>query len=78
MWMVGTGPADEKCAAQIFSTGKSDFGVWYNMWAAVTAVFSVCVRVGRGGVFTGLGRLPPSAVSGCCGVPDKEGREGES
>lgn len=27
------------------------------MWEAVTAVFSVCVRAGRGGVYTGLGEL---------------------
>ncbi len=32
------------------------------MWEAVTAVFSVCVRAGRGGVFTGLGESPCSSL----------------
>ena len=27
------------------------------MWEAVTAVFSICVRAGKGGAFTGLGEL---------------------
>ena len=49
--------ADDKCVVQIFSTGESDISSWFEMWEAVTAVFSVCVRGGRGGVFTRLGEL---------------------
>ncbi|KAF6236258.1 hypothetical protein HO173_005889 [Letharia columbiana] len=49
--------SDDKCVVQIFSTGPSDISTWYRMWEAVTAVFSVCVRAGRGGVYTGLGDL---------------------
>lgn len=52
-----TGEADDKCVVQIFSTGKSDISFWYRMWEAVTAVFSICVRAGKGGAFTGLGEL---------------------
>ena len=29
------------------------------MWEAMTAVFSICVRGGRGGVFMGLGQFVP-------------------
>ncbi|CAF9930849.1 hypothetical protein IMSHALPRED_008295 [Imshaugia aleurites] len=49
--------ADDKCVVQIFSTGNPDISLWYRMWEAVTAVFSVCVRTGRGGAFMGLGDL---------------------
>lgn len=49
--------SDEKCVMKVFSTGKSDVSYWYRIWEAVTAVFSICVRSGRGGVYTGLGDL---------------------
>lgn len=50
--------ADEKCLLQIFTTGKNDVSLWYRMWEAVTAVYSICVRAGFGGSFTGLGECP--------------------
>ena len=60
----GNCSADDKCIAQLFSTGKSDVSLWYRMWEAVTAVFSVCVRGGQGGVFTGLGKSAINCLSG--------------
>lgn len=47
--------ADEKCVAQIYTTGKSDVTVWYRVWEAVNAVYSICVRAGYGGSVRGLG-----------------------
>ena len=47
--------SDDKCLARILTTGKADFSSWYNLWEAVTAVYSVCVRLGQGGVYRGLG-----------------------
>ena len=47
--------ADDKCVAQIFSTGPSDVSRWYHMWEAVTAIYSICVRAGLSGSFRGLG-----------------------
>jgi len=48
--------ADKACVLQIFSTGKSDISSFYQIWEAVTAVFSVCIEKGKGGVFRSLGR----------------------
>lgn len=47
--------ADLVCSANLFSTGKSDVASFYNIWEAVTAVFSVCVRHGKTGSVRGLG-----------------------
>ena len=55
------GLVDDKCAAKIFSTGNTDASTWYRIWEAVTAVFSVCVRGGKGGVSTGIGKSPFSS-----------------
>ena len=42
---------DSKCSANVFSAGKTEVASYYNIWEAVTAVFAVCVRVGKiGGV----------------------------
>ena len=53
----GEGLADDKCVMQVFSTGTTDSCSWYRMWEAMTAVFSICVRGGRGGVYMGLGQF---------------------
>ena len=42
---------------RIFSTGGSDMSTWYRMWAATTAVYSVCGRQGRGGSSRGIGEI---------------------
>lgn len=47
--------ADDKCMLQIFSTSAADVTEWYRLWEAVTAVFSICVRAGEGGIFRRLG-----------------------
>ncbi|KAM0804547.1 hypothetical protein BDR22DRAFT_605878 [Usnea florida] len=49
--------SDDKCIMQLFSTGTTDNCSWYRMWEAMTAVFSICVRGGRGGVYMGLGEM---------------------
>ncbi|KAI4225397.1 MAG: hypothetical protein L6R36_003939 [Xanthoria steineri] len=49
--------SDDKCLLQIFSTGSLDSSRWYRMWEAMTAVFSMCIRGRRGGVFWGIGDL---------------------
>lgn len=54
--------ADDRCVVQIFSTGKADISLWYRMWEAVTAVFNMCVRLGEGGSFLGLGRWNPPRI----------------
>ena len=59
MYADGKDPADDKCIMQLFSTGTTDNCNWYRMWEAMTAVFSICVRGGRGGVFMGLGQFVP-------------------
>ncbi|KAL8665154.1 MAG: hypothetical protein Q9168_007764, partial [Polycauliona sp. 1 TL-2023] len=46
--------SDDKCLAQIFSTGALDTSNWYRMWEAMTAIFSICIRARRGGVYRGL------------------------
>ena len=47
--------ADSKCSVTLFSTGKSDVASFYEIWQAVTAVFSVCTQHGKGGSIRGLG-----------------------
>lgn len=47
--------ADMKCVVTLFSTGKSDVTSYYDIWEAVTAVFSVCARHRRTGSVRGLG-----------------------
>lgn len=47
--------ADEKCMFAVFTTGRIDLSSWYRMWEATTALFSVCVRDGQGGVYRGIG-----------------------
>ena len=46
---------DGRSAARIL--GKSDTTSWYRIWEAVTAVYSVCARQGKGGIVRGLGML---------------------
>lgn len=73
------GLADNKCIAKIFSTGKTDLSTWYRIWEAVTAVFSVCVRAGKGGVSTGIGQSPFSSSFRrylVCAKRTKERRKG--
>ena len=62
VWNTENQAADDLCVVKIFSTGASDISYWYRIWEAVTAVFSICVRAGRGGVFTGLGEFLPTFV----------------
>ncbi|KAF6237650.1 hypothetical protein HO173_003851 [Letharia columbiana] len=47
--------SDLKCSANIFSAGKSDVSSFYDIWKAVTALFSVCARHGKAGSVRGLG-----------------------
>ena len=55
------GLADNKCVAKTFTTGKTDVSTWYRIWEAMTALFSVCVRAGKGGVSRGIGKSPFSS-----------------
>ena len=45
-----------ECAMRIFTARNSDFTSWYKIWEAGTAVYYACVRDGRGGILSGLGR----------------------
>ena len=54
---------DRKCALRIFTKGASDVYTWYRIWAAATAVFSVCVRHRRGGSVRDIGILLSSLIS---------------
>ena len=50
------GEDDRKCLGRIWYTKKeSDTASWFNMWEAVTAVYSQCLRFRRGGIIRGLG-----------------------
>lgn len=46
---------DVRCFANLFSTGKSDVASYYEIWEAVIALFSVCVRHGKTGSIRGIG-----------------------
>ncbi|KAL8791304.1 MAG: hypothetical protein Q9195_005923 [Heterodermia aff. obscurata] len=43
------------CIMRIFTARNSDFTSWYKIWEAGIAVYYVCVRDGRGGIYSGLG-----------------------
>ena len=45
-----------ECAMRIFTARNSDFTSWYKIWEAALAVYYACVRDGRGGIHSGLGR----------------------
>ena len=75
VWNTESQAADNKYVVQIFSTGQSDISLWYRMWEAVTAVFSICVRAGIGGVITGLGEFYPTFSETLSLPPLRERRE---
>ena len=41
---------------RIFTARHSDTTSWYRIWEAGIAVYYACVRDGRGGIHSGLGR----------------------
>ena len=49
---------------RIFTARDSDVTSWYKIWEAGVAVYYACVRDGRGGIYSGLGRSksPMSSV----------------
>ncbi len=51
-----SGKEDKGCSANLFSTGQADLTSYYDIWQAVTAVFSKCARYGYTGSVRGLGR----------------------
>ena len=52
---------DGKSAMRIFSARYSDTTSWYKLWEAATALYYACVNEGKGGSFSGLGRLRNAA-----------------
>lgn len=51
-------PADNRCQIRIFSTSStsaSDKALWYEVWEATVAIWSVCVRNYKGGSLHNLG-----------------------
>ena len=47
---------DGECLSRIWNTKKeSDTASWFQMWEAVTAVYSACVRHSQKGTIRGLG-----------------------
>ena len=51
------GEDDKDCLSRIWYTKKeSDTASWFQMWEAITAVYSVCVRNQQRGIIKGLGQ----------------------
>ena len=48
-------PGNAKCVLQVFLAGESDTALWYRLWEAATAVYSICARDKKKGVSRGLG-----------------------
>lgn len=47
---------DARCETIIDTAGKPTIGTWYQMWEAMMAIASMCLRAkNRGGKATGLG-----------------------
>lgn len=55
---IAFGEDDRKCLGRIWYTKKeSDTASWFDMWEAITAVYSHCLRFREGGIIRGLGTL---------------------
>ena len=46
---------DAKCSANVFSAGKTEVASYYELWEAVTAIFTVCVWRSKIGSVRGVG-----------------------
>ena len=50
---------DARCKATVDISGKSTSASWYEIWEAMSALTSMCVRAhGKGGKAFGLGKYP--------------------
>ena len=48
---------DDLCLLQFDTPGPTEEVSWYDIWAAVVAINAMCIRKGKTGKATGLGKL---------------------
>ncbi len=53
---LNSSKVDARCEATIDMAGKPTIGTWYEIWEAMVAIASMCIRAkDKGGKATGLG-----------------------
>lgn len=48
---------DRLCVLEVDTTGPVEDVSWYDIWAAAVAVTGMCIRIGKTGKATDLGKL---------------------
>lgn len=58
-----TAPAEApRCVLKVTGSLPRQFANWYNIWEAATAIIAMCIRVGKGGYWQGIGATESLAV----------------